>query len=123
MVLDNKNTGAEGEALAEKLLRNRGYMILKRNYRYGKAEIDIIARIGDEIAFVEVKTRRNISDLQPDDLISSKQKRMLFLAADHYMGSYGEDAESRFDLIMVDPFRSPPLVEHIEGAFYPFDSF
>jgi putative endonuclease len=121
MAFHKKTTGDHGEELATDLLRSEGYTILERNYRFGKAEIDIIARIGDEVIFVEVKTHRNFSDVLPDDLLTPKQIGMITNAADEYIRSRDLDVESRFDLICVDPGQSPPGVNHIECAFYPFD--
>ena len=123
MAFQNKITGAKGEELATELLRSKGYIILERNYRYGKSEIDIIARIGDEMVFVEVKTHRNFSDVLPDDLLTPKQIGTIINAADQYIRSRDLEVESRFDLVCVDPGTSPPQMNHIESAFYPFDGF
>ncbi len=121
MAFQNKITGDKGEELATELLRSKGYKILERNYRFGKAEIDIIARIGDELVFVEVKTHRSFSDVLPDDLLTPKQIGMIINAADQYVRSRDLEVESRFDLVFVDPGTSPPEVNHVECAFYPFD--
>jgi putative endonuclease len=123
MAFQNRITGDNGEQAASDLLSSKGYRILERNFRSGKAEIDIIARIGNEIVFVEVKTRSNIMDVLPFEIVSAKQTRQIIQAADEYMQVAGQDADSRFDLILVDPTKSPPATEHIEGAFYPFEGF
>ncbi len=66
--------GKKGEELAEKFLRDKGYDIIAKNWRYDKDEIDIIARDGDEIVIVEVKTRSTDFYGFPEDAVDSQKK-------------------------------------------------
>lgn len=76
--------------------------ILMRNYRREAGEIDIIARDGAAICFVEVKTRTNAMKSRPAEGLSEKQKSRICRAAMHYLKEIGSPAiEYRFDLVEV----------------------
>ena len=65
-----KALGTVFEGVAEKVLKENGYKILERNYKYGRYEIDIIAKKKEEIAFVEVKSRKDNSYLLPEQAVN-----------------------------------------------------
>ena len=98
MVLD---FGKKGEDLATEYLSSLGYSILERNWRYSKAEIDIIAREGSILVFVEVKTRSSEFYGQPEEFISDSQQELIFSAAQRYMEKINHDWEIRFDCISI----------------------
>ncbi|NER09670.1 putative endonuclease [Muriicola jejuensis] len=112
--------GRKGEDLAAGWLTERGYIILRRNYRFGKAEIDLLAQKGDILAVVEVKMRR-AGHLQPLDLsIGQKKRNLLIQAADHYVLENLLDVDVRFDIIYILHFQDRYTLEHLQAAFSPY---
>ena len=114
-----KPLGQQGEDLAAKTLKRDGYTILERNAHLGRYEIDIIAREGDTIAFVEVKTRRNDDIASPEANVTSKKQLHLSRAAKIYMSRI-DDAETyyRFDVMSVlIPEQGRPSVTIFRDAF------
>jgi putative endonuclease len=116
----HNDLGSRGEALAAAYLQRKGYTILKRNYRYLKAEIDILAKKDDLLAVVEVKSRTS-EDFEPiAGTVGRRKVGLLVLAADHYVISHDIDMEVRFDIITVYFKSREPEITHIENAFYHF---
>lgn len=116
----NRPVGQQGEDLATRHLKRNGYAILGRNVQLGRFEIDIIAREGDTIAFVEVKTRRDTDIANPEENITSEKKRRLIAAARIYLGSaeHGPETYYRFDVIaIVFPLKDKPAVTLYRNAF------
>ena len=112
--------GKKGEQLAVDHLTENGYRVVHRNYRYLKAEIDIIARKGDILAIVEVKSRSS-DYMQPiADTVTDKKIKLLVMAADHYIISKDLDVETRFDIITIRKKGTNFSIEHLENAFYHF---
>ncbi|SMG41777.1 YraN family protein [Arenibacter troitsensis] len=112
--------GKKGEQLAVDHLVEKGYNVIHRNYRYMKAEIDIIARKGDILAIVEVKSRSS-DYMQPiADTVTDKKIKLLVMAADHYIISKDLDVETRFDIITILKNGTNFSIEHLENAFYHF---
>jgi putative endonuclease len=114
--------GKEGEQHAVLFLTKKGYTIKRRNYRYLKAEIDIIAQIGNELVFVEVKTRSSEFFGDPSDSVNRKKEKLIALAADHYVQYYNLDVEVRYDFISIIINNGHVTIDHIEDAFYPFQN-
>jgi len=97
------NTGEEGELRAADFLKEKGYKILQRNYNCRTGEVDIIAKEGKTIVFVEVKTRREGGKELPEAALTQKKRHRLCKAAQHFMRKYKmEYPLFRFDLIGVD---------------------
>lgn len=115
---NTKKTGDKGEQLAVDFLIENGYKILARNFRSGKAEIDIIAKKNEFIVFVEVKTRSEYQNNNPGDLLSHAQQNRITNAAHEYIVAKDLDLEARFDLMIILLRQSKTEVEHIEDAFY-----
>ncbi|WP_372975151.1 YraN family protein [Muriicola sp.] len=112
--------GRKGEEMAARWLEMKGYTILERNYRRGKAEIDLIGRKGNTLAVVEVKMRR-AGHLQPLQVsIGYKKRSLLMQAADHYVLHNTLDVEVRFDIIYILYHDNRHSLEHLEGAFSPY---
>ena len=112
--------GREGEEYAVRYLVASGYRIVRRNYRYRRAEIDVLATRGGVLVVIEVKTRtRAFYEALSRSVPRSKISRLV-RAADHYVRSNGLRAEVRFDIIQV--IRTPAGYElvHLEDAFYFF---
>jgi putative endonuclease len=116
----SKSLGKFGEEIAEELLRSKGYQILKRNFRFGKGEIDIIAKDGDYLVFVEVKSRKNYDFGEPEYAITKSKQRQLKKIAEAYFYVNGIDEQlCRFDVItIVGEKREEMKINHIENAFY-----
>ena len=94
--------GRRGEELACQELQRRGYELLARNWRCPAGEVDIIARQGDSIAFVEVKTRRAYSGLPEEGLTARKMARIITVAQT-YLGQTGlGDLGWRIDLVAIE---------------------
>ena len=112
--------GKKGETLAVNYLINKGYQILNRNFRYRKAEIDIIARKKEILAMIEVKTRNEGFYEGISETISIKKRNLMVSAADHYVTVNSLDLEVRFDIITLIKQDQGFLIEHIPDAFYHF---
>lgn len=112
--------GKKGEELALELLEKKGYFIRDKNWRYQKAEVDIIAQQGDILAVVEVKTRSSTDFGDPQDFVNPKKIKLLVTAIDEYVNSKELDVEVRFDIIAIVKEGPRFNIEHIEDAFYHF---
>lgn len=113
----NKEIGRKGESLAVEYLINKGFIILERNYRYGRLEIDIIAKIKNVIVFIEVKTRQSKRFGYPEEAVDNRKSDHILTCADHYIYQNQWTGDIRFDIISI--FLKPViLIEHIEDAFY-----
>jgi putative endonuclease len=96
------NRGAAAEGLAARFLAAQGLAILGRNYRCRGGEIDIIARDGRTLVFVEVRMRRNASFGGPAESITWVKRRRLRLAAEHYLARLRREPPCRFDAVLLD---------------------
>lgn len=112
--------GTKGEQLAVNFLIKNGYDILDRNYRFDKAEVDIIAQKDDILAIIEVKTRSTIDFGNPQDFVKPKQIQRLVKAVDEYVIVNELDVEVRFDIIAIIKEGKGFKIEHLENAFYHF---
>ena len=112
--------GEKGELLAADFLLKNGYTILEKNWRYVKAEIDIIAQKGTTLVIVEVKTRSSDFFGDPQDFIKPKKIKLLVMAANEYVISRDLDVEVRFDIIAILLNRKTKKIEHLENAFLYF---
>lgn len=120
MTRSRLNVAKIGESLAAKHLKARGYEILAQNYRARRGEIDLIARDGEFIVFVEVKTRRSLKFGLPQAAVTLQKQRQISKVALAYLQSRNLlDAPCRFDVIAIH--LSPQLellrLEQIESAF------
>lgn len=117
----HNDLGKEGEELAAKHLLKKGYQILTKNYTYLKGEIDIIARTGNTVVIVEVKTRSTPDFGDPQDFLKKGQIQRLVDTADQFVQEYGDmDVEVRFDIVAIIINKAGTKIEHIEDAFYHF---
>jgi len=112
--------GKEGEEIAVNFLLEKGYRILYRNFRYLKAEVDIIAEKEDMVVMVEVRARSNDKIINIADTITPKKIKLLVSAADHYMVEMQLDKEVRFDIIAILKNKKIFKIDHLESAFYHF---
>ncbi|GGD18372.1 YraN family protein [Hyunsoonleella pacifica] len=112
--------GKKGEQLAVNFLLKNNYDIVERNYRFEKAEVDIIAQKEDVLAIVEVKTRSTADFGDPQDFVKPKQIKNLVKAVDEYVTVNDLDVEVRFDIIAIIKEGKGFTIEHLENAFYHF---
>lgn len=113
--------GHLGETKAIRYLENLGWDILARNWRSGRREIDIIARDGDQLVFLEVKTRKSTNRGHPIDFIDARKQEYMVEAATQYLVQSAWDGEIRFDLIgIVSQRQEPAEITHVRDAFFPF---
>lgn len=116
---EHHQTGKQGEALALTHLRKEGFEILKTNWRCGPLEIDIIAKDGDQLVIVEVKTRHSEQFGEPEALVNKKKQRYLAQAANEYILQSDYMGETRFDIIGVLITPQQCCVNHVKDAFFP----
>jgi len=112
--------GKKGEQLAVDFLLKNNYEIIERNYRFDKAEVDIIAKKNDILAIIEVKTRSTSDFGNPQDFVKPKQIQRLVKAVDEYVTTNDLDVEVRFDIIAIVKEGNRYNIEHLENAFYHF---
>jgi putative endonuclease len=115
----NLNLGRQGEELAVDHLRRHRYRILERNYRCRCGELDIIARLGNTLVFVEVKTRRSDVYGPPALSVTPFKQRQISRAAQTWLAvNHLTEAAARFDVVAIRFYNEqPPHIEHIVNAF------
>ena len=116
---EHNDFGKLGEEIAANYLIGKGYEILERNWRNIHKEIDIIAKDGNFLVIVEVKTRQTDEYGNPDIAVTKKKQRMLISAANAYLFQNKLDIDTRFDIISIIFKDGEPVIEHIEDAFLP----
>ena len=115
---DHIELGRAGEAVAMAYLEGRGYRILEKNWRWGKEEIDIIARDGNFVVIVEVKTRSSKLFAGPEASVNRSKQRILVRAANAFVNHRRLTGEVRFDVITVLISPGGETLSHITDAFY-----
>ena len=116
----HNDLGEKGEDLAVEFLQKKGYKILDRNWRFKKAEVDIIAQKNEVLIIVEVKTRTSNYFGNPQDFINQKKVQLLVEAANEYVISKDLDVEVRFDIVAILKNKQEFDIEHLEDAFLYF---
>lgn len=117
---EHNKKGSQGEELALAHLQSKGYSILERNWRYSRCEVDIIARIGETLVFVEVKTRDTEYFGYPESFVTRKKQDKLAEAVEGYLKLHPEsDPDVRYDVVAVILNNEITEVLHIEDAFFP----
>jgi len=112
--------GRLGEALAAGELERQGWLIIGRNFRFGHREIDLIARRSGLVAFFEVKTRTDTIFGHPLEAVTPAKRRDVERVARAWIARHGLAADAyRFDVVsIVWDGAGPPLVEHVENAWF-----
>ena len=116
----HNDLGKKGELLAAAYLRAIGHEILQVNYVSGKAEIDIISRVGNILCVVEVKTRSSKVFGLPQEFVTAKKIRLLQNAVNDFVAAYDLDYEVRFDIVALVRNGSRFDIEYLPDAFYYF---
>ncbi len=111
--------GKQGELLAYTFLQKKGYKIVEQNWRFKRAEIDLIAMDRKTLVFVEVKTRSREDYGTPESFVDAKKEALLLDAANAYMQQIDFDWAIRFDIIAVSLKKQHVIIEHFEDAFFP----
>ena len=112
--MNRRGFGGEGEAQARAFLERKGAKILEMNFRRPTGEIDIIARFGGTVAFIEVKRRSSLRYGRPGEAVNRDKQRHILRTAQLYLQEKRlTDAPARFDVIEILPGE----IRHIENAF------
>ena len=115
----NQLLGSEGESIATDYLQKLGYTILERNWRYQRAEVDIIATKNDVLYIVEVKTRTNTTFGMPEESVSKTKFNLLQLAAEAYMYLNTRYILLQFCIIaIILPKGQPPEIMMFEDVYF-----
>jgi putative endonuclease len=116
----HNDIGKQGEDLAAQHLHQQGYEILARNWRYRRAEVDIIARDGAIVVFVEVKAKSYDYYGDPAESVDAKKEEFMAHAAGAYCEEIGHEWEIRFDIISVVIGNDDKVtLDHYKDAFFP----
>ncbi|MCI8429111.1 MAG: YraN family protein [Lachnospiraceae bacterium] len=113
--MNRRQTGTAYEELAARRLSDQGYEILERNFYCRQGEIDLIARDGGYLVFIEVKYRRDLQSGHPLEAVGTYKQRRIARAAVYYCHSHGiSDSQAcRFDVISILGNE----IEHVKNAF------
>ncbi|NTU53771.1 MAG: YraN family protein [Chlorobiaceae bacterium] len=121
--------GSEGEKIAARYLVTQGFRIVECNYRFHRNEIDIIAYDGDELCFIEVKTRASLETGHPAESVTPRKIREIVRAASGYLTTLPDPwINCRFDVIAIlaqqidDESIISYELEHLKAAFMAGDS-
>jgi len=118
MTQERLRVGKKGEDLALKRLKKMGYRCIVRNYRCPLGEVDLIARDGDTLVFVEIKTRRGRSPGYAKEAIDKRKQHQLSKVALAYMKAEDCcDVKSRFDVVAINLSRGGEQIEIVKNAF------
>ena len=116
--LNTRQVGRRGEDITIRYLKREGMKILGRNYQVGRDEFDVIAREGNCLVFVEVKTSRGEEFGDPAEWITSWKKRRMIRSAQRYLRGHNYDGNPvRFDVVIVKTDSGGIKVEHYRDAF------
>ena len=117
---EKNDLGKKGEELAREFLQLKGYQILDINWHFGHKEIDIVARQGEEIVVVEVKSRLENYAEEPWEAVTTGKIRNIVEVADAWLIANNIDLETRFDVVsIVFHMDGSTRIDHFEGAFIP----
>jgi putative endonuclease len=117
---EHNELGKEGEKIAINYLLKNEYRIVEKNYRFLKAEVDIIVQKENTLIAVEVKTRSTDYFGDPQDFINQKKIKLLVSAMDNYVVERNLDVEVRFDIIAIIKEKCVFQIEHLKDAFLHF---
>ncbi len=110
--------GIESESLAANYLKSNGYRILERNYRNQIGELDIIAKEGPVLVFIEVKARNTRRFGSPKQAVTPAKQAKISRTAMAYLKATGQvHAKARFDVVAIDARFNPPDIEVVKNAF------
>jgi putative endonuclease len=122
--MDKKEIGSFGERIAQSYLKNKGYQILDKNYSFRipgdiqRGEIDIVAKKGDTISFVEVKTLKIPSPISPEEKVNFSKQKKLRMTAESWLMKNQIPLNSRWqiDIIAIEINDKKAKISHFENA-------
>jgi len=115
----NAQLGKRGEDMAADYLSDAGMEILARNYRAGHGEIDIIAKDGNSLVFIEVKSNMSRAFGPPETWVDRRKQQNIIMVAEAWLEENQiEDVDCRFDVIAIHFAKHPPYINHIKDAFW-----
>jgi len=110
--------GERGEELAFKKIKSLGYKKIVRNYRCSLGEVDLVAKDGDTLVFIEIKTRKGRSTGFAKEAVNARKQKQLSKVALAYMKANNCcDVSARFDVVAISMGGGPPQIEVIRNAF------
>lgn len=111
--------GGEGEELAVRYLKRHGYQIIERNFRCPLGEIDVIARHGLYLVFVEIKSRSSSDFGFPQEAVHHHKQRRIIKAAKVYLAQrrLGDNVPARFDVVAIEQGPSGAMINVLQNAF------
>jgi putative endonuclease len=112
---DKIKIGKHGENLAAEFMVSKGWQIVARNYKFGKAEIDLIVTKEDWLLFIEVKTRSTFHFGEPEEFVDMKKVNLIYFAAEQYIFKNDWRGKVRLDVISVR-LGEKVVIEHFEDG-------
>lgn len=113
-----KLLGKEGERIAADFLKDIGFTILERNFKYGRKDIDIVCKDGKTIVFVEVKAGRSKNFGTPLERVDQRKQKNITQIAKFFMQQMDcSGYDFRFDVVAIDGKKVPKRIKHIRNAF------
>lgn len=120
---EHTDFGKQAEQYAVEYLESKGYRIVAKNFRYQKAEIDIIAEHDNLLVIIEVKARANNLFIEPYEAVDKRKIKLIVSAADAFLREKQYEKEVRFDIVSIIRGEGNQLkIQHIENAFESFDA-
>ena len=118
--MSNKHVGDYGENLAAAYLEQHGYVLFERNYRFERAEVDLICfEPGGEVVFVEVKTRQGLEFGRPEDAVTPEKQQQIARVAEAFLYERRlSGVPCRFDVVAILLEKGEPAIEHFKNAFW-----
>jgi putative endonuclease len=111
--------GKMGEDIAYTYLVEQNIKVLERNWRYKRAEIDIVGLDNKTLVFIEVKTRTDDILDRPENAVDTRKRTLLIKAAIAYMHHIKHDWAIRFDILSIILRKEKPQIDHFKDAFFP----
>lgn len=119
MLIPSHQLGYDGEEAALHYLLAQGYELLYRNFRFRRAEVDLVMRQQPALlVLVEVKARSSERYGYPEEFVTERKRQLLRLAAEHLQESLAWPTDIRFDIVALTPAAAGLRIEHFEDAFY-----
>lgn len=114
---EHNDYGDWAEERASSYLIRKGYTILERNWRFDRAEVDVIAKDGKWIIAIEVKARKTDGFMPPEEAVDERKQKLLIKAMNRYVQNVDGLFEIRFDVITIVGSKEQYSLKHIEHAF------
>lgn len=116
---NTRQKGDDAEKIAVEYLEQNGYVILEQNWYNHHHELDIIARKNGIVAIIEVKSLASTTFREPYQQVNIQKQRSIISATNAYIRQHNINDDVRFDIVSIVMGKTPPLIDHIENAFYP----